>query len=278
MFKWYGSIGLLMVVFAQLNFVFRIQPFAQWYFPIIWFGYIFLVDAAVFSLSGESLITKRPRIFILLLAVSAVIWWSFEFIGYIIRNWHYSGIEGFGSTAEKLAFAALSFSTVVPAVFETVLLLKTVHLFDRIKLKESHKISREMLYLMVFAGVLSFAAPLLYPQFFYPMIWASFFLILDPINHMNGRPSIISHLRDRKLSVPLSVFFGATICGFLWEFWNYWAIPKWHYTIPFLDFFRIFEMPVLGYLGYGPFGLELFAMYHFLMWMLGERKGDLILK
>ena len=34
------------------------------------------------------------------------------------------------------------------------------------------------------------------------------------------------------------------------------------YQIPFVDFWRIFEMPVLGYLGYLPFALELFGLYH----------------
>ena len=51
--------------------------------------------------------------------------------------------------------------------------------------------------------------------------------------------------------------------GFLWEFWNYYAIPKWTYDIPFVGFFKIFEMPILGYLGYLPFALELYAMYYF---------------
>jgi hypothetical protein len=273
MFRWYGGLGLLMIIFAQLNFIFRVQPLAQWYFPIIWFGYILLVDAAVYALSRESLMTKRPRIFLLLLGLSAVVWWMFEFIGYVIGNWHYSGLEGFGSAAEKLLFGTISFATVIPAVFETSMLLKTVHLFDGVRLKEEHRISKEFLYGMIFAGVLTFAAPLLFPQVFYPLVWLSFFLVLDPINYMNRRPSIICHLKDRRLGIPVSIYVGATVCGFLWEFWNYWAIPKWHYTIPFVDFLKVFEMPILGYLGYGPFGLELFAMYHFFMWLLQERKA-----
>lgn len=277
MFRRYGVLGLAMVLFAQLNFLFRIQPFAQWYFPIIWFGYIFLVDAVVFHLNGESLIANKPKIFIVLLALSSVIWWIFEVIGWALGNWHYSGTEGFGSGLEKMAFATVSFSTVIPAVFETSMLLKTVHLFDRVKLRKSHRISKELLYLMMFAGALTFSGPLLWPGVFYPLIWASFFLILDPVNYMNKRPSIIGHLRDRKLAVPVSIFAGATLTGFLWEFWNFWAIPKWHYTIPFVDFLRVFEMPILGYIGYGPFGLELFAMYHFFMWLIRERKGRTVL-
>jgi hypothetical protein len=53
-------------------------------------------------------------------------------------------------------------------------------------------------------------------------------------------------------------------CGLLWEFWNYWALTKWTYTVPYAGEFKLFEMPVLGYLGFPPFALEAFAMYNFL--------------
>ncbi len=274
MFRWYGAVGLFMVLFAQVNFLFRLQPFAQWYFPIIWFGFIFLVDALVYHLNRESLLMNRRKAFLVMLGLSAVVWWLFEAIGWLLGNWHYSGMEGFGGWAEKMAFATISFATVIPAVFEVSMLLKTVHLFDRWKLKERHDINKELLYGMMFVGVLTFIGPVAFPQLFYPLIWISFFLILDPINYMNRRPSIISHLKDRRLAVPVSIFVGATVCGFLWEFWNFWAIPKWHYTIPFVDFLKVFEMPILGYIGYGPFGLELYAMYHFFMWLVHEKRAS----
>jgi hypothetical protein len=37
-----------------------------------------------------------------------------------------------------------------------------------------------------------------------------------------------------------------------------------------VGFLKIFEMPVLGYLGYLPFALELYAMYWFCMWLWKE--------
>ena len=33
-------------------------------------------------------------------------------------------------------------------------------------------------------------------------------------------------------------------------------IEHWIYTVPFVQRWHVFEMPVLGYLGYLPFGLE----------------------
>jgi len=49
----------------------------------------------------------------------------------------------------------------------------------------------------------------------------------------------------------------------LWEFWNYWARGKWHYSVPIMEHLKIFEMPVPGYLGFPAFALECFTMYVF---------------
>ncbi len=113
-------------------------------------------------------------------------------------------------------------------------------------------------------GIVSFLLPLIFSKYFYPLIWIAFFFILDPINYLHKQPSIIGHLKDRRLAVPLSLLLAGIILGFLWEFWNYWAVTKWYYNIPFLGFFKIFEMPVIGYLGYFPFAFELYAMYWFI--------------
>ena len=40
--------------------------------------------------------------------------------------------------------------------------------------------------------------------------------------------------------------------------------------MPYLGDVKVFEMPVLGYLGFPPFALECFAMYH---WLRGRLAG-----
>ena len=45
-------------------------------------------------------------------------------------------------------------------------------------------------------------------------------------------------------------------CGGCWEMWNYYSLARWEYSISFVHKFQIFEMPLLGYAGYLPFGLE----------------------
>jgi hypothetical protein len=46
--------------------------------------------------------------------------------------------------------------------------------------------------------------------------------------------------------------------------WNYWSWPQWVYHVPGAEYWHVFEMPLLGYGGYIPFALELFALMNFL--------------
>jgi hypothetical protein len=50
------------------------------------------------------------------------------------------------------------------------------------------------------------------------------------------------------------------ICGLLWEFWNFWALTKWVYDIPYVGWLKVFEMPILGFLGFPPFAVECYVM------------------
>jgi hypothetical protein len=41
----------------------------------------------------------------------------------------------------------------------------------------------------------------------------------------------------------------------LWEMWNFFSAAKWVYHVPFVNGFYLFEMPLLGFAGYVPFGV-----------------------
>jgi len=256
MFKKYGFLGIFLILFAELNFILKIKPFDLWYVPIIWWGYILLVDAINFKLSNKSLISSQPKKFWLIVFLSVPLWAVFEFYNLYTHNWVYINYT--------FATHLVNFTIIFPAVLETYTLLKSVHIFDKFKFKKKHFITKRMLIITMLLGIVSLILPFVYPRYAFPLLWVGFFLLLDPINYLNHQPSIISHLQDQKLKIPLALFFGAIICGFFWEFWNYWAFPKWFYDVPFIGFFKIFEMPILGYLGYGPFGWEVYAMYNFL--------------
>ena len=62
------------------------------------------------------------------------------------------------------------------------------------------------------------------------------------------------------MALHLAVGLAALVCGGFWEMWNTYSLAKWVYAVPFVNRFHLFEMPVLGYGGYLPFGLECAAV------------------
>ena len=273
-FKVYGIIGIILIVLVEINFFLKVQPFALWYFPIIWFAYILMIDSLVFKIKGSSLVSNRFKTFLGIVIISAFFWYIFELTNISVENWSYTGTESLGFL--KSFFGIVSFATVLPALFETVELIHAIHLFDKVKLHKKHKIAKSFLYTMMALGIVSFILPIFLPKFTFPLVWLSFFFILDPINYMSKQPSIIGHLKDRKLAIPFSLLLAGIILGFLWEFWNYHAVIKWTYNIPFVGFFKIFEMPILGYLGYFPFAFELYSMYFFVRSLFVKKENFLV--
>jgi hypothetical protein len=94
-------------------------------------------------------------------------------------------------------------------------------------------------------------------------VWLGFILLLDPLNARLGGESLTGDLRAARWDRLINLAVSSLVCGVLWEFWNYWARAKWHYTVPIMANLKIFEMPVPGYLGFPAFGLECFTMYVF---------------
>ena len=276
MFRWYGLLGTFMIALGEVSLIFNLHiPIST--FQLIWFGYILLIDALVYKLRKHSLLHNDRLQFLFLMILSAGVWWIFELANVYLGNWSY--VFG-GKTLNIFEPAAalrftIAFSTILPAFFETYELFKSLHLFSHTHLQKKHKITKMFLFMMVGFGVFSLLAPIIMPDVFFPLIWFSFFFLLDPINYLHGVPSIIKHLEDKDMQTPVLLMLTTVTLGFLWEFWNYWSNLKWIYHVPRVGFLKVFEMPVLGYLGYLPFGLSLYSMYYF-VYSLFKHKGHLL--
>jgi hypothetical protein len=111
-----------------------------------------------------------------------------------------------------------------------------------------------------------------------PLVWTGLVLLLEPTNYRRGRPSWLGALAAGDASLVLALLTSGLVCGLLWEFWNYWALTRWTYSVPYVGGVRLFEMPVLGYLGFPPFALECYAMYHWVCgWLGAESRGRAVL-
>jgi hypothetical protein len=260
-FPVYGYIALVVICVSwYFNWTLEGLRTHLLFFPL-WLGYCLFIDALVKTRKGNSLLTRSWKKYIGLFLISIPLWWFFELINLRSSNWHYLARDQF-SDLEYFLLASLSFSTVVPAVFGTAELAGTFSwLKGRIRGPRipASEISQRIL---IFIGVCGLVLLLIWPNIFYPFVWISAYLIIDVINLRLDNRNLINYSDRRNWQPMLSLAVGCLICGFFWEMWNFYAYPKWIYHTPGVEFLYVFEMPLLGYLGYIPFSFELFAFYN----------------
>ncbi len=262
-FAAHGRFGLLLVAICwPLNWTLPGQRTAYLFFPL-WLGYILVVDALVYRQSGSSLWSRSRRGFALLFLLSAPAWWLFEIINSRTANWEYLGSGGF-TPLQYNALCTLCFSTVMPAVFETAEWVRTTRWVKSLRPCARVPDTLRVNVFMCLAGAVMLALTLFWPRFFYPFVWISLVLILEPMNSWIRRPHLLQWLKDGDWRPVLSLSLGALICGLFWEMWNEWSWPQWVYHTPGADVLHVFKMPLPGYGGYVPFGLELFALKNFI--------------
>jgi hypothetical protein len=265
----YGWVGLILIAVCwPLNWMLPGVRTAYLFFPL-WLGYILVLDALVKRRTGNSLRTQSRKNFVLLFLLSAPVWWLFELINLRTANWEYLGRELFTPLQFNL-LSTISFSVVVPAVFETAELMRSFGWMKRFASAPPVPATHRLFVGLLIIGLATLSAMLIWPKIFYPFTWIALVLVFEPINSWTGRPYFLKELRNGDWRTVISLSFGALVCGFFWEMWNYYSFPKWTYHIPGLGFWRIFEMPLLGYGGYIPFALEVYALKNF-VWPNGPR-------
>jgi len=275
-FPVYAWIGLcLIIIFWILNWTLTGLRTSWGFFPM-WVGYCLTVDGLVFLRKGSSMFTRDPRAYILLFIISAPSWWLFELLNLRVQNWFYDGRDYF-SDFQYFVFATICFSTVIPAVFGTAELVGSFKWIKNMSrgIKIGSSPNSKIIFLLL--GCIFLILLLMWPIYFFPFMWISVLFILEPINFWLKNDSLFNYTSKGDWRVIISLFIGCIICGFFWEMWNFYSYPKWIYEVPFVDFLHIFEMPVLGYFGYLPFALELYALYHLVsgIFTKGEKSGFL---
>jgi hypothetical protein len=257
----YGIAGLLIMLAGEVVLFAGAGWIARWFTPIMWTGYILLVDGVILSRKGTSLLSRHPREFAILAVISIASWEIFEGYNVLLQNWRYTNLPE--SFAVRLIGYAWSFATISPGMFLTYELLED--LLPGENPEKSPRLSDGLFYTLVIFGLACVVVPLIWPSpHMTPLVWIGWAFFLDPINQRLGERSFVSELFSGKARAILIMFLAGLVCGILWEFWNFWAATKWEYHVPYLGHIKIFEMPVLGFLGFLPFAVESYAIYIFL--------------
>jgi hypothetical protein len=264
-------IGIVLIAIAWPMAWFGPAPFSRYTFFPLWLGYILTVDGLTYLRAGSSPLTRNRQRFILLFAFSIPVWWLFEFANQFLENWRYIGTSNY-RVVTYVVLASLSFTTVMPAIFVTASLYRTFDFFARDRSWKRLAPSRNGLYAIAGVGLLLFVGSLVFPRILFPFVWIGLFLFIDVINHRTGGKSITEQLAKGHWNTVLMLFAAGITCGFFWEMWNILSMPKWAYDVPHVGFVKIFEMPILGYGGYFPFALEVYAAYHLMHTLLFRQR------
>lgn len=259
-FPRWGWIGVALLLFSWVIAWTRLPAFAElqrYSFTPLWLGYIVSINALSYRRSGRCLLRDRPGFLALLFPLSALFWWYFEYLNRFVRNWHYEGIDSL-SAVQYVLEASVPFATVLPAVLSTAQWLGT---FDRGQRAFGrwyrmpwvcHRATGWVALLLGGGGLVAIGR---WPQLCYPLVWIAPFGLLYALQALPGhRPLCVALARGDWRPVVLPAL-AALVCGFFWELWNYGSLARWVYTVPYVTTLHLFEMPLLGYAGYLPFGL-----------------------
>ena len=233
---------------------------------VVWTGLLFLLDGILARMKRGSPARKRPHHFWLLWIASIFIWCVFDLINFWVfaphHAWRYIGIPD--AFVDRLWGYILAFGAVVPGMLLIGQIYLNLGWFNWAR-GRAWRMAPWVKITAFVVGAAMLTWPLIHrdPVTNYTL-WTSLAFLLDPINMFLGRPSMLRDWENGWYGRTLAACAGGLSCGFLWEFWNYWALAKWVYDLPFLGVtlqYKYFEMPVVGLMGFIPFGVECWVMW-----------------
>ncbi len=234
-----------------------IEPFMYDYYLFCWWSYILFLDAIIY--------VKRNRFMLLnrtlpcLITVSCAFWSLFELLNVRLANWFYVNIPI--PLAIRYPGYLLAYGTVIPGI---VLTREVLSEFIGAVPVRPIRAPRSYPAAAVASGLVMLTLALALPTLFFWLAWGFMLLILDGWNYRLGHRSFMGELQKGEAGNLLASLVAGLVCGLLWELWNWPAVSKWIYTVPYFDELKLFEMPLLGYVGFAFFSLETIAFVNLL--------------
>jgi hypothetical protein len=239
-----------------------VEPFATWLYHAAWYPTITLMAALVARREGRDPLSANPIHTLSLFAWSAVFWFFFELLNWRLSNWYYVNVPA--ARVQRWIGISLAFATVLPAIFLAARLLETWGLVGRVRTAPM-TVTPLGLRLTSWAGIVFLALPLAWPRFFFPLVWGATTLLAEPALYRRApRWSLIADLQRGDAGRIIRLLVGGAGVGLLWELYNSVARSRWIYTVPGLENLKLFEMPLLGFLGFPVFALECWSVFHLL--------------
>lgn len=282
-FPWWFWLGVIMWgVPLILLWTHRPWPHLGWLLkfsdiPLFW-GFILILDGYAYKRGGHSMMSTNPRELIGIGVASVSGWMVFDFLNFFIHmNWYYpfgNNLDG----REFLLYALIGSSGFLPMAFEWYYLLRT---FEGIRNRFSNgpkwnpKLWVKILVLVLSYVMLFFMG--VNPNTFFYFVWLGPVIILTYMLEFVGIWTPFRPIIQGNWSYFLIFALTFLFQGIILEFENYVSAARnaagvpilcqspafWMYHLPYVHRYCVFEMPLLGYLGYLPF-----SVYCWLWWIM----------
>lgn len=263
---WGGIIVLFAGKFSEPKWI------MNWALLPLWWGFIFMLDGVVYARSGgKSLLRNGMAEMFAMGMLSISGWLIFEYFNFFIQlNWYYPNAKSMHHD-EFLLYAIIGSSAFIPMAFEWYHLLRTIPAVNtryRFGKKVKYSLVTRII-LLIIAFVLLFSMVFAPNSLFYAF-WLSPLTIIIIVLGMLEIWTPFQPIKERGDWTSLLVFAPVWILqGICVEWWNYLSYEHalesptynpgyWDYCIPYVNFAHVFNMPLLGYLGYVPFSLYCF--------------------
>ncbi len=240
------------------------------YIPLFW-GFTLMLDGWVyFRAHRNSLLSRSPHEIIGIGAAATVGWLLFEYLNFFVDdNWFYPCAD-IVPEDEFGVYAIIGASGLMPAVFEIYNLMNTFpafrHRYDRGPKLATSRRTRNIILMLALVGIFSIS---FFPEVMFGVLWIAPLIIFAVVLENFGIWTPFTPIKYGNWSPFLKYSLCYVIYGFLLECWNYfnaihdpldpanmttYTPAHWVYSIPYISRFHVFEMPLVGYLGYLPFG------------------------
>jgi hypothetical protein len=250
--------------------------------PLFW-GFTLLLDGIVYvRTGGRSMLATSPRELLGIGVASSTGWMIFEYLNFFVDdNWIYPK-GNLIPDDEFVMYAVIGSAGLMPMAIEWYDLFNSTNWLRR-KYENGPRLTfpkwlKTGVLLVLLVGLFAISA---FPNDLFGLLWVAPLFILSialsavgvatpftPLKHGNWAPLLLSALTY-------------LVQGFLCECWNYYSgihtggelysfnPDYWTYSIPFVDVYHVFEMPILGFAGYLPFGVYCLVWWIYFAWLLG---------
>lgn len=261
---WILAVPLMVLAWGKFSQPSWLVPYI--YVPMFW-AFALIIDGYTYwRRDGYSFLSKYSAVFFAVAFCSGFNWAFFDYLNFFLGgNWYYPEAGKISLTAFVI-YAFLGSMTLAPMVFIAYNLVQS---FSWVNVRYTNgpsikfSLTSKYISLAVFTAGM-FIVPF-YPNELYPFLWICPTFIIASVLGICNIWTPLTPIRSGNWAPLALIALAGFVQGFLWEGMNYFSayhspfmtnIPGyWIYSIPYVAYGYIFEMPAMGFFGYMPYGL-----------------------